>query len=498
MLCCLNTLSNALDVGLYQPGKPSLLQLSLFFGGNSNAVPISIPVKVAKKPTVKRTAKLRQLYEVALHPVWYSQGTDMVKVEAELDCNPNKHRYPRYLLLRQQAKGEIGVIAIQRWSADVNEEDALRNYGWSPVHLMPVGDEVITHVTTHGRGKSEEHCRETCQLYLSFRVDQWYELRLHSGWRLGSLHLKHFKGGQQTQIVNVPFHHLPEHVSVNEAVQAATLLATANTSMNQGDESQTFALIPMSTSIDQRLTSTNSALSVQSSLPPPPPQSYARGVSQSFLVSNLPSQSTPLPLPYHTPIRPSLSVNSIVPPFSIPSFSPVGLSSPSPVLSYESAILSPSPSSPPASQTLPLLPPVRVISASSGPSSSSNSTNANFAISSNSAFKTFTNTPASPIANSSAKLPITNSFGIAPSQFSVVNKRLATPILIPPKKHKAEISTPTDENIPPSNVNGIGIPDSSDLPELTNNRISTLIAMSSPTSLLSPILSPPPLAPSIE
>ena len=296
--------------GLYQPGKPSQLIIHMAeadaptaphpnqtaagtSGGGAGAANesevlpvghnmIRIPVKVAIKPTVKRTAKLRTLHEVSLHPAWYDcESRDLSEEEKRWDTG-GKAKKPKFLLLRHDTKSCIHVLQVNRWTADEHNTasgpdeqmtttpprdnlsaassnlpsssttsaalsgllNSLTAAGGSlpfvpqssptsstsllPLHILPVSDDSMAHVQTKGRGKTEDRRKETAQLYLSLKVDKWYELRCHSGWRIVEMEMKHHKGGHQISSVVIPFHYLPGDLTVGEGVQAITLLAAGS------------------------------------------------------------------------------------------------------------------------------------------------------------------------------------------------------------------------------------------------------------------------------
>ena len=323
--------------GLYQPGKPSQLIIRMqepegsaapLKEGEEGPV-IRIPCKVALKPTVKRTAKLRALHEISMHPQWYDCETRDLSEEEKRWETGSKHKRPKYLLLRQDTKSMIHVVHVMKWHAEeaAEEERALaainassvaaaagRENGaaaastgkagkagsssssnisgllqslaaaggvvsagsaglsstipLSPLHLLPVSEDSMAHVQTKGRGKTEERRKETAQLYLSLKVDKCqshvpspsplshyaplssppccspslavrslcagYELRCHGGWKIHDMEMKHHKGGHQISNVLIPFHHLPEVVTVGEAVQAITALAGAGAGNGSG------------------------------------------------------------------------------------------------------------------------------------------------------------------------------------------------------------------------------------------------------------------------
>ena len=299
--------------GLYQPGKPSQLIIHMaeadapavpqpspaaaagVSGSEADVLPaghslIRIPVKVAIKPTVKRTAKLRTLHEVSVHPAWYDcESRDLSEEEKKWETG-SKAKKPKYLLLRHDTKSCIHVLQVNRWTADEHNTatggpdeqmtastprdsgtvaspampassststalsgllNSLTAAGGSlpfvppsapcsasssssssssflPLHILPVSDDSMAHVQTKGRGKTEDRRKETAQLYLSLKVDKWYELRCHSGWRIVEMEMKHHKGGHQISSVLIPFHYLPGDLTVGEGVQAITLLATGS------------------------------------------------------------------------------------------------------------------------------------------------------------------------------------------------------------------------------------------------------------------------------
>ena len=253
--------------GLYQPGKPSQLIIHMAEAdaaaaqhpppsvpastGSSAAVKeetaeslpsghsmVRIPVKVAIKPTVKRTAKLRSLHEVSLHPGWYDcESRDLSEEEKRWETG-SKAKKPKHLLLRHDTKSCIHVMQVARWTADEqNNSEALADeqstagttarerdgmtgsssspsaastssassistsaalsgllnsltaaggsppfvsqsgsfsFSLLPLHILPVSDDSMAHVQTKGRGKTEERRKETAQLYLSLKVDKWY------------------------------------------------------------------------------------------------------------------------------------------------------------------------------------------------------------------------------------------------------------------------------------------------------------------------------------
>ena len=104
------------QAGLYQPGKPSQLIIRLHdpdapppspTKGDTEASVIRIPCKVALKPTVKRTAKLRTLHEISMHPAWYDcESKDLGEEEKRWETG-SKQKRPKYLLLRQDTKSMI-------------------------------------------------------------------------------------------------------------------------------------------------------------------------------------------------------------------------------------------------------------------------------------------------------------------------------------------------------------------------------------------------------
>ena len=122
------------QAGLYQPGKPSQLIIRLqdpdappispATKGDTDGPVIRIPCKVALKPTVKRTAKLRTLHEISMHPAWYDcESRDLGEEEKRWETG-SKQKRPKYLLLRQDTKSMIHVIHVNKWNAEeALEED---------------------------------------------------------------------------------------------------------------------------------------------------------------------------------------------------------------------------------------------------------------------------------------------------------------------------------------------------------------------------------------
>ncbi len=75
---------------------------------------IRVPVKVAIKPTVKRTAKLRTVHEVSLHPAWYDcDSRDLSEEEKKWETG-SKAKKPKHLLLRHDTKSCIHVLQVNR------------------------------------------------------------------------------------------------------------------------------------------------------------------------------------------------------------------------------------------------------------------------------------------------------------------------------------------------------------------------------------------------
>jgi hypothetical protein len=239
--------------GLYQTAKPSELVIVMSFTpdsalllpseiteikaettnnqSNQEKWMIRLPVKVALKPTVKRTAKLRNLAEFSLHPLAFNCESSDLGIEEQVWETNSKLKRPDYLLLRKDTGMEIHVIFVNSWfhfTPSAAAEELIHQY--SPLHFKPVSDEPICHVQTKGRGKNEERKKETQQVYLSLKIGKWYEIKTHHGWIIEKIQLRHYKGGEQCATRELTLHQLPEHMSTQEAVQ--TIVGNHNETQN--------------------------------------------------------------------------------------------------------------------------------------------------------------------------------------------------------------------------------------------------------------------------
>ena len=221
--------SHGAQGGLYQPGKPSLLCITLVQGGVGEGggggegggrgvgrgveEEVRLPVKVALKPTVKESATVRRFDELALHPrALWCDSTDLGAEEGRWGTAAGVPD-PAYLLLRQDWKGPVAVVHVPRWGRQQREVARV-----SPLHLLPVQDGTLAHTQTRGRGKTEGARKDTAQLYLSMVVDGYYELRCHMGWRVVRMEMRHFKAGGECGRVALRFSGMEADTRVEDAV----------------------------------------------------------------------------------------------------------------------------------------------------------------------------------------------------------------------------------------------------------------------------------------
>jgi hypothetical protein len=244
-------LAQGAQEGLYQPGKPSELIITMSFhkghdaeglnpkelielkgtkpnpiienAVNAGLYQLVLPVKIALKPTVKRTAKIRGLSEVSMHPECFNCLTRELCTEEETWETGPKVKKPHYLLLRRDTGEPIRIMYVNKWlgnHVNHNATDPHNLHDYSPIHIKPVIDDGLSHVQTKGRGKTEERKKETSQLYLALKCDRWFEFRCHHGWKIEQIELRHFKGGTWKSSHLLPYQHLSESISIAEAIQA--------------------------------------------------------------------------------------------------------------------------------------------------------------------------------------------------------------------------------------------------------------------------------------
>ena len=216
--------SHGAQGGLYQPGKPSQLCITLRLDGQhgqeEEEAEVRLPVKVALKPTVKESATVRRFDELSLHPAaFHCRTADLQREEAAWRTAASVPE-PPFLLLRQDWKQPVSVVSIPRWGRQQREARFL-----SPLHLLPVQDGTLAHTQTRGRGKTEQQRAATSQLYLSLIVDKYYELRCHSGWRIVSLQCRHYKGGAESRLLQLSFSGMDTDTQVEDAIRAVECLS---------------------------------------------------------------------------------------------------------------------------------------------------------------------------------------------------------------------------------------------------------------------------------
>jgi len=289
--------SHGAQGGLYQPGKPSQLFISLIHNNenqnntnnnddtnndttaNNNHNPtihtIKIPVKIALKPTVKESATVRRFDEIALHPLYYYCPTNDLRLE-ELRYSTNSDLTdPEYLLLRHDWKSSISVIKILRYGRQQKESLLL-----SPIHLLPVHEGCLAHTQTRGRGKNELARKETAQLYLAMMIDEYYELRCHSDWKISSMSMRHYKGGAEIGKVEISFTGLAMDTKINDAINAIELLAGTENEEKKKKKLINQQIIKKGKNNQQPIIQPSTATSSPSpSLSPPPPSSITSSSS---------------------------------------------------------------------------------------------------------------------------------------------------------------------------------------------------------------------------
>ena len=219
--------SHGAQNGLYQPGKPSELMVRMKKSKKNTSrkaeeekqqfsddakqqcdssdsiteyesCEVKLPVKIALKPTVKESATVRRFDELALHPAaFYTQSSDLAWEERNFATSA-EHSEPPFLLLRKDYQNPIALVHIARYTRQQRQPDTL-----SPLHILPVAEGTLAHTQTRGRGKTIQQRLDTAQLYLSMCVGKWYELRVHSGWCVDGVEMRHFKGGKQVQRVEM-------------------------------------------------------------------------------------------------------------------------------------------------------------------------------------------------------------------------------------------------------------------------------------------------------